>query len=78
MFPGRFSKYIFTNSTHFINVGDCIDIIGINLKTLMASATQTLIFFGELFVGFSGDSHCHLLQKSDLQLEQVFFILVIY
>ena len=38
----------------------------------MASATQTLMHVGGLFVGFSGDIHCNLLQKSDLQLERVF------
>ena len=38
----------------------------------MASTTQTLIPVGGLFVRFSGDIHCSLLQKSDLQLERVF------
>ena len=49
-FPGRFFKYIFTASAHFITVGGCIDVIGINLKTLMAPITQTLI--SVVLVGF--------------------------
>ena len=38
----------------------------------MASITQTLISVGGLFVGFSSDIQCNLLQKSDLKLERVF------
>ena len=52
--------------------GGCRDVIGINLKTLMASTTRTLIPVGGLFVGFSGDIHYNFLQKFDLQLERVF------
>ena len=65
VFPSRFSKYILIASAHFINVRDDIFVIGINLKTVMASTTQTLIFVGKLFIGFSGDINCNLLQKSD-------------
>ena len=38
-FPGRFSNHIFTGSAHFINVGNCVDVTGINLKTVMTSTT---------------------------------------
>ena len=62
-FRGRFSKYIFTASAHFIKVGGCIVVIGINLKALMASITQALISVGGMFIGFSGGINCNFLQN---------------
>ena len=72
MFPVRFSKYFFTATTHLINAEGCIDVIRINIKTLMITNTEIVISIGRLFVGFSSDNHCHLLQKSYLLLERVF------
>ena len=72
---GRFPKYIFTASAHFINVGGFIYVI--NIKTLYQNShsiktTRTLISFGGMFVGFSGEIHCSLFPKPDLRLECVF------
>ena len=38
----------------------------------MASAIQTLLTFGGLFVGFSGDVNSNLLRKSDLRFDSAF------
>ena len=71
-----FKNIFLTATTYLINVEGCIDIIGINIKTLMTSNAQILISVGRLFVGFSSDIHCNLLQKSYLLLERVFSFLL--
>ena len=71
-FPGGFSKYIFTASAHFINVGYCTNTVRINLKTLMVLTIQALIFVGGLIIDFRGDIHSNSLQKYSLLLKRVF------
>ena len=71
-----FLNIFLTATAYLINVQGCIGVIGINIKTLITSNTQILISVGRLFVGFSSDNYCHLLQKSYLLLERVFSFLL--